>query len=281
MNRQGRPDRVATAQRPIGVFDSGVGGLTVLRALAATLPGEAYLYLGDTARLPYGTKSPATVLRYALQAADALVERGIKCLVVACNTASAAALATMRARYPGVPVIGVIGPGAAAACASSASGRIAVLATEGTVRGGAYQRAIAELRPAAQVTALACPLFVALAEEGWVDGPVVAATVERYLEPLRHEPAARPDTLVLGCTHFPVLRRAIAAGIGPGVTLVDSAATTACVTAAELAALGLCAAGGEARFTFLATDGAERFARVGGTFLGRPIDVDDVVLVDL
>jgi glutamate racemase len=269
------------ALRPIGVFDSGVGGLTVLRALAAALPGEQFLYLGDTARLPYGTKSPATVVRYALQAADELVERGIKCLVVACNTASAAALGAMRDRYALMPVIGVIEPGATAACAASRSGRIAVLATEGTVRGGAYQQAIARLRPAARVSALACPLFVALAEEGWVDGAVVEAAVARYLAPLRADPAAAPDTLVLGCTHFPVLRAAIAAGIGPGVAIVDSAATTARVTADELAALGLRAPAGESRFTFLATDGAERFARVGGTFLARALDADEVVLIDL
>ena len=268
-------------QRPIGVFDSGVGGLTVLRALAASLPGEAFLYLGDTARLPYGTKSPPTVVRYALQAADELVERGIKCLVVACNTASAAALAALRERFRDMPVIGVIEPGAAAACAASVSGRIVVLATEGTVRGGAYQQAIAQLRPGARVTALACPLFVALAEEGWVDGPVVAAAVERYLGPLRAASALAADTLVLGCTHFPVLREAIAAGVGAGVAIVDSAATTARVVAAELAARELRSGAAAQHFTFLATDGVERFAHVGGIFLGRAIDADEVVLIDL
>ncbi len=271
----------ASAQRPIGVFDSGVGGLTVLRALAAALPDEEFVYLGDTARLPYGTKSPATVVRYALQAADELVRRGIKCLVVACNTASAAALPAMRERYRAMPVIGVIEPGAAAACAASASGRIAVLATEGTVRGGAYQQAIARLRPAARVTALACPLFVALAEEGWVDGAVAEAAVARYLAPLRADAAGVPDTLVLGCTHFPALRGVIAAGAGPGVAIVDSADTTARATATGLEALGLRRAGARGRCTFLATDGAERFARVGASFLGQPIDAADVVLIDL
>jgi glutamate racemase len=253
----------------------------VLRALAAALPGEQFLYLGDTARLPYGTKSAATVVRYALQAADALAARDVKCLVVACNTAAAAALAAIRERYQGLPVIGVIEPGAAAACAASVSGRIAVLATEGTVRGGAYQQAIARLRPAALVTALACPLFVALAEEGWVDGAVVEATVARYLAPLAGAAAGAPDTLVLGCTHFPVLRAAIAAGVGPGVTLVDSAQTTARVTAAQLQALGLRSPGPQTRWAFLATDGVERFARVGGTFLGRAIGADEVTLIDL
>ena len=263
------------------MFDSGVGGLTVLRALAEALPHERFLYLGDTARLPYGTKSRETVVRYALQAADELVARDIKCLVVACNTASAAALAAMQDRFASIPVIGVVEPGAVAACAASASGRIAVLATEGTVRGGAYQRAIALRQPEAVVTALACPLFVALAEEGWVEGPVVAAVIERYLAPLLWAGADAPDTLVLGCTHFPVLRAAIAAVAGSGVAIVDSAATTARVAAARLAELGLERRAGPAEFSFLATDGIERFARVGSGFLGRAIAPGDVDLIDL
>ena len=151
---------------PIGVFDSGVGGLTVLRALVGALPAEDFLYLGDTARLPYGTKSPDTVARYSVRAADALVSRGIKALVVACNTASATALPSLREKFPTLPVIGVIEPGAQAACEASVSGRIAVLATEGTVKGGAYQRAILALRPGAHVTQVAAQIFVALAEEG-------------------------------------------------------------------------------------------------------------------
>ena len=263
------------------MFDSGVGGLTVLRALAETLPREHFVYLGDTARLPYGTKDRETVVHYALQAADELVGRGIKCLVVACNTASGVALAAMRDRYEGLPVIGVIEPGAVAACAASASGRIAVLATEGTVRGGAYQQAIALRRPEAVVTALACPLFVALAEEGWVDCTVARAAAQRYLEPLWRERASAPDTLVLGCTHFPLLRPAIAAVVGPGVAIVDSAATTARLAAARLADLGLERRAGLAQFSFLATDGIERFARVGSGFLGRAIAPGDVDLIDL
>jgi glutamate racemase len=266
---------------PIGVFDSGVGGLTVLRALADALPGERFLYLGDTARLPYGTKSRETVVRYALQAADELVARGVKCLVVACNTASAAALGALCDRHEGLPVIGVIEPGASAACAASASGRIAVLATEGTVSGGAYQRAIAARRPEARVAALACPLFVALAEEGWVDCEVARAAAARYLEPLLGERASAPDTLVLGCTHFPLLRPAIETVAGPGVTIVDSAATTAGVTALRLAELGLRRPAGVAEFAFLATDGVGRFARVGSRFLGRAIAAEEIDLIDL
>jgi glutamate racemase len=279
------PGLAAAAARPIGVFDSGVGGLTVLRALRERLPAESFLYLGDTARLPYGTKSEHTVVRYALQAADALVARDIKCLVIACNTASAVALPAMRERYADCPVIGVIGPGARAACAASVSGRIAVLATEATVRGGAYQRAILELRPDAQVTSLACGMFVALAEEGWTEGPIALQVAQRYLERLGTGPTLDVDTLVLGCTHFPALAQVIAQAAGPGVQIVDSAATAAATVEEELAARGLLlAAGGGGpggRMHFLATDGPERFAGVGGRFLGAPLSVGDVELVDI
>jgi glutamate racemase len=277
------PADTAQAGRPIGVFDSGVGGLTVLRALRAALPAESYVYLGDTARLPYGTKSEHTVARYALQAADELVARDIKCLVVACNTASAAALPALQQRYADLPVIGVIEPGARAACAASASGCIAVLATEATVRGGAYTQAITRIRPDALVTAIACPLFVALAEEGWTDGPVASAVAARYLAPLRERGTRAPDTLVLGCTHFPLLTAVIAAAAGPAIRLVDSAATVAAAAHAELGARGLLRAGGgpASEVKFLATDGAERFAVVGGRFMGTPISADQVELIDL
>jgi glutamate racemase len=284
LNPAAAPDRAA----PIGVFDSGVGGLTVLAALRARLPTEHFVYLGDTARLPYGTKSGETVVRYALQASEALVERGIKALVVACNTATAAALPALRERFPGLPVIGVVEPGAEAACAATRSGRIAVIATEGTVRGGAYQQAILRGRPDADVAALPCQLFVALAEEGWASGPVVDAAIRAYLEPLFAQPAGaavgspRPDVLVLGCTHFPMLRAALADFVGDGVTLVDSAVTTATAVEATLAARGLLrGAGPRGAVQLLATDGVERFARVGGRFLGEPIAPADVTLIDL
>ena len=268
--------------RAIGVFDSGVGGLTVLHALQAVLPQEHYIYLGDTARLPYGTKSVETVVRYAIQAADELVEREVKALVIACNTASAAALLALRERFPGLPVIGVIEPGAQAACAATRSGRIAVIATEGTVRGGAYQQAIVRLRPQAAVTAVACQLFVALAEEGWTTGAVADAAAARYLRPLVRAADAAPDTLVLGCTHYPLLRAVIAAAIGPDVTIVDSADTTARATQQQLAASGLLRSTADpGGVRFLATDGAARFASVGGRFLGRPLTVDEVELIDL
>jgi len=267
---------------PVGVFDSGVGGLTVLRALMATLPHEDFRYLGDTARLPYGTKSAGTVARYSVRAAEGLVERGIKALVVACNTASATALPALRERFPELPVIGVIEPGARAACAASASGRIAVLATEGTVQGGAYERAIHALRADAHVTQVACQVFVALAEEGWSEGAAVEAVTERYLAHLD----ARVDTVVLGCTHFPLLARAIQDQLDRqlGVTrhVVDSAATTARATAALLAEHALGAERSRVgSLHLMATDSPERFARVGARFLGSSIAVRTVEAIDL
>lgn len=271
--------------RPIGVFDSGLGGLTTVHELFRLLPEESVVYFGDTARVPYGNKSRATVTRFSHEIAAFLVRQNIKCLVVACNTASAAALHAMRERYERLPVIGVIEPGARAACAASKSGRILVLATESTVRGGAYQQAIARLRPDSSVSALACGLFVALAEEGWTEGPIAAQVAHRYLEPLRANPDERVDTLVLGCTHFPVLKSVIAAAAGPGVQIVDSAATTAATVRTALAQLALLqpvppAAGAGARMRFLATDGVERFATVGGRFLGTALGSGDVELVD-
>ncbi|HWG70741.1 MAG TPA: glutamate racemase [Steroidobacteraceae bacterium] len=271
----------AAAGTAIGVFDSGVGGLTVLRALRAAMPAEHFVYLGDTARLPYGTKSAQTVVRYSLQCADALLRRGIRCLVVACNTASASALDALRAQHPALPVIGVIEPGAEAAVAASVTQRIAVIATEGTIEGGAYQRAIRRLSGSARITARACSLFVAMAEEGWTEGPIAEAVARRYLNPIfmQDDP---PDTLVLGCTHFPVLATAIRAVLPPSVRLVDSAATTA---AAVLRRLGSgrapAAAGNAGSVTWLATDSAARFARVGGTFLGQALRADAVQIIDL
>jgi glutamate racemase len=265
---------------PIGVFDSGVGGLTVLRALRDALPNESFLYLGDTARLPYGTKSADSVLRYSVQASEFLVSRGIKYLVIACNTASAVALDALRARFAPIPVIGVIEPGASAGCRASKSGTIVVIATEGTVRGGAYQRCIARINPDAKVIAKPCSLFVSLAEEGWTEGPIVEAIAHRYLdEVLREHPDA--DTLLLGCTHFPVLIDALRRVVGPSVAIVDSAATTAAELAAQLRAMQLERHEGRRRISLLATDGPERFARIGSGFLGETVTADDVEIVDL
>ncbi len=272
-----------TVGAPIGVFDSGVGGLTVLKALVAQLPRERFVYLGDTARLPYGTKSPETVVRYALQAADALAGYGVKCLVLACNTASAVGLTAVSERIRDVPVIGVVEPGAQAACLASRSGHIAVIATEGTVRGGAYQDAIVRRRSDARVSAVPAPLFVALAEEGLCHGPIAESVARHYLEPVfdSHADASRPDTLVLGCTHFPMLADAIRIVAGPQVRIVDSAETTARCVRLTLEAENLLSEGGEGSLRLLATDAADRFARIGGRFLERPIRPHEVELIDL
>jgi len=282
---------------PIGVFDSGMGGLTVLRALRNQLPGESFLYLGDTARLPYGTKSSTTVQRYALQAARILVDRGVKALVVACNTASAVALASLQQQFAPLPVLGVVEPGAQVA-AATCRGRILVLATESTVNGGAYQRRLLTLRPDLRVFARPCPLLVALAEEGRHRGPLVTMVLQQYLQgfaDLRRSGEPRSgergsasgsfDTLLLGCTHFPVFRDALREVLdeteNPGVALVDSAETTACALADQLSSGNLTAAPTdiEPTLALMATDGIDRFRRVGGYFLGERLSA--VELVDL
>ena len=269
--------------RPIGVFDSGMGGLTVLRALLARLPLERFVYLGDTARLPYGTKSAETVQAYALQASRLLVSEGVKMVVIACNTASAVAVGPLTEALAPVPVIGVIEPGARAGVAATRNNFIAVIATEGTVKGGAYARAIAALRGDIRIVQQPCQVFVALAEEGWTDTRATHEAADHYLRPLFRGPSP-PDTLVLGCTHFPVLASAIGAVIGSSVALVDSAETTALAVAEALEGEGLGSdgnAGGAGATRFFATDSPERFARVGEIFLGRPIDALSVELVDL
>jgi glutamate racemase len=277
------------AERPIGVFDSGVGGLTVLRALRRRLPHESFLYLGDTARLPYGTKSPQTVSRYALQAAQVLVDRGVKLLVIACNTASAVAVEALRAHFHPLPLLGVVEPGAEAACVASSSGRIVVIGTEGTIVGGAYDRAIMRRRPQAEVIGRTCALFVALAEEGWVDGPIPEAAARRYVGDL-FVPGLDRDCLVLGCTHFPVFKAVLERVVGPGVTIVDSAETTAAAVEQTLDRAHLRAEPREPLAVrssavpgvgLLATDNPERFARVGSVFLDLAFRSDAVELVDL
>jgi glutamate racemase len=254
---------------PIGVFDSGVGGLTVVKSLRARLPRERLVYLGDTARIPYGTRSPSTVERYALQNAEFLDAMGIKMLVIACNTASALALHRLERIAP-IPTIGVIQPGARQAVRESSSGRVGVIATEATVASGAYTRAIHAFRGDAEVLSRACPLFVALAEEGWTEHAEATRLVARaYLAPLR---AAEVDTLVLGCTHYPILKPVIAEVMGPGVRLVDSGDAVADEVAAMLAERGLLRdAADEPHLQFYVTDAAERFRRVAERFLGASI----------
>ncbi len=266
---------------PIGVFDSGVGGLTVLKALRETLPDEHLVYLGDTARLPYGTKSPASISRYASQATRKLQERGIKLLVVACNTASAVALDTLMEQMAPLPVVGVVEPGAQAAVNARPGGRHLVMATEATVRLGAYRRAIEERDSQAEVSELACEMLVALAEEGWTDDGIAEAIVRRYLLEAGIKPE-QTDSVILGCTHFPLLRPTFERVFDSETAVVDSASTTAAVAGAMLEELSLAAAaGGRGGLEFLATDGATRFARVGGQFLGEHLSTDDVSIVDL
>jgi glutamate racemase len=269
---------------PIGVFDSGVGGLTVLRAIRAASPNESAVYLGDTARVPYGTKSRDSVLRYSLQASRQLVERGIKLLVVACNTASALSLPELRAELAPLPVLGVVEPGAEAAVAASSAQRHLVLATEATVAQRAYTRSIRALAPRAEVEELACSLFVALAEEGWTDGAVAAAAAHAYLGPVAARPAVdRPDSVILGCTHFPLLADTIRAELGAAPSIVDSATATARSVAALLARDALAtSARGRGDLRLLVTDGSTaRFARLGSRFLGETFAVSDVEVVDL
>ncbi len=249
--------------RPIGVFDSGVGGLTVVAALAAQLPAEPILYLGDTARLPYGTKSQETVSRYTRRNLDFLLRRGVKAVVVACNTASALALDGLETP---LPLWGVVEPGAQRAVQASA-GRVGVIATESTIRSGAYERALRRLRPDLEVASHACPLFVPLVEEGWHDDPVAEQVAQRYLAPLLE---GGIDTLVLGCTHYPLLVPTLRRVVGEEVRMVDSAAAVAEEVAAGLAERGLLYHGSAPPEShFCVTDDAERFSRLARLILGR------------
>ena len=256
----------------IGVFDSGIGGLTVLSALDRELPEHDLVYLGDTARVPYGTRSPRTVVRYARRVASYLVQHDVEALVIACNTATAHALEDLQAGASaiGMPVVGVIDPGVRTALDAHRSGSIVVLGTEGTIRGGAYQRALRAADPELVIEAVACPLFVPLAEEGWTHGEVPRLVAERYLGHLR----GQVDTAILGCTHYPLLRDVIASVL-PGVTLVDSATATASTVRALLGP----ATHGRGSRSFLVTDHVDRFRLVGTRFLGH--EPDPVTWVDL
>ncbi len=261
--------------RPIGVFDSGVGGLTVVAAVRARLPSEALLYLGDTARVPYGTKSAEVVRRYAINCARFLVDQGAKLLVVACNTASAYAIDAVREAFD-VPVVGVVEPGARMAAAATRRRKVGVIGTEGTIASHSYQRALARLAPDTIVFAVPCPLFVPLAEEGLAEHPATRMLAGEYLEPLLTEGI---DTLVLGCTHYPLLRPLLQEVTGPEVRIIDSATAVARVVAETLEQHDLAAAERISGDRFFATDVSQRVLRVGRAFLGA--DLEDVALVDL
>jgi glutamate racemase len=256
------------SERAIGIFDSGVGGLTVFKEIERLLPTEELVYLGDTARVPYGCKSPATVVRYALEAASFLLDQEVKMLVVACNTASSVALPVLEERFR-IPVVGVIEPGSRRAAAVTRNGRVGVIGTQATVKSEAYTRAIQTIDPAIRIFSRPCPLFVPLAEEGWGEHPAALMVAREYLEPLAAEGI---DTLVLGCTHYPILKNTLQEVLGDEVNLVDSARETAQTVALLLQSAGLCRAGQPRPPRFFVTDSSANFAKVGGSFLERCLD---------
>ncbi len=263
---------------PIGVFDSGIGGLTVVREMLAELPSEDIIYLGDTARVPYGIRSRETVARYALEGANFMLSQGIKALVVACNTVSAVGLDGIRARTD-VPVIGVIEPGARAATSHTRSRKIGVIGTEATIKSCSYPEAIRALDPSLEVVCRACPLFVPLVEEGWIEGELPELAARTYLDGMKAEGI---DALVLGCTHYPLLKLVLRAVLGEGIELIDSATETARTVREVLASRGLLRAEAPGRAAvrrFFVTDDPERFRGVGERFLGRAIP--DITKVQL
>lgn len=256
-------------RRPIGIFDSGIGGLTVMKEIFDKLPYENTIYLGDTARVPYGSRSPETVTRYSFENARFLCSKDIKILVIACNTASSVSLNALRGYLP-VPVVGVIEPGAKAAVAATQKKKIGVIGTEATVRSSSYARAIHDLDPSVSVFSIPCPLFVPLVEEGWTEGRITEMIADRYLADMREKDI---DTLVLGCTHYPLLKQVLSKVMGDKVRLIDSAIETAFEIRAILAAQGLKNISGlSARHEFYVTDSPQKFLSVGERFLGRSIE---------
>jgi glutamate racemase len=257
---------VTRAAAPLGVFDSGLGGLTVVRALSHALPAETMIYFGDTARLPYGNKSQATVTRLSLEALRFLEHFGIKALVVACNSASALALGALETEAQ-VPVLGVVEAGVRSAAEATRNGRVGVIGTRATIASQCYPKGLARLRPGLSVVSAACPLFVPLVEEGWIRHPVTRQVAAEYLEPIRR---AGVDTLILGCTHYPLLKSVIAETMGEGVTLIDSGEAMALDLERQLEAEGLLAPPGAAgRHRFFVSDQPERFHAEGKRFLGE------------
>lgn len=258
----------ANRNNAIGIFDSGIGGLTVFKEIAKTLPNENIIYLGDTARVPFGTKSRETVIKYTIQNSLFLLDQGIKAIVIACNTASAYGLETIR-NYFKVPVLGVIEPGAKMAVSVTKNKKIGVIGTEGTIRSQAYQKAIASLDPKTTTQSQACPLLVPLAEEGWFEGEVVEKILSTYLADFKK---SEIDTLILGCTHYPLFKKVITKVLSPSIQLVDSAVETAQSLKEILAKMEI-AQKSSARGTtrFFSTDAPERMQRVGKLFLGEEI----------
>lgn len=266
--------------KAIGLFDSGVGGLTVLKALMHVLPNENYIYLGDTARLPYGTKSKETIIRYALQCTEKLMENDLKMLVVACNTVSSVALPAIKEKYPQIEIIGVVEPGAEAACSATKNNRIAILGTQSTIQGKAYERAILAINSHATVMGITCQLFVGMAEEGITQGYLAEEMAKHYLKDILNQ-ENKPDTMVLGCTHFPLLKNAIQNVVGSNIQLVDSAQTTAQKVLARLQKNNALAENTSPSRHFLTTDDIAKFKAIGEPFLGISLEKSPVELVDL
>ncbi len=261
----------------IGIFDSGVGGLTVASEVMKRLPGEDIIYFGDTGRYPYGSRSPEIVRRFALQDMGFLLALGVKAVVVACNTASSVALDKLRERFP-LPLMGVIEPGAKAAVRATRNGIVGVIGTRATIKSSSYDQAIRRLDPKVRVIAKPCPLFVALAEEGWTQGKAVRLVAHEYLDPLKKEGV---DTLVLGCTHYPLLREVIGEVMGVGVKLIDSAKETSRELKDLLKREGLLNSGKErGNYRFLVTDNPEAFLEVGGNFLKGKITGAELVEIE-
>jgi len=252
----------------IGVFDSGIGGLTVLHQIIETLPRENTVYLGDTARAPYGTKSVETVLRYSFENSQFLVDKGVKIVVVACNTSTAIALDRLKETLT-IPVIGVLAPGVRRAVKGTKNKRVGVIGTEATIQSGAYTRALKAADAKIEVYSRACPLFVPLVEEGWTDNAVVEMTVQAYLGSLKQSGI---DTLILGCTHYPLLKKAIRKFMGGTVRLVDSAEETANEVEQVLKQAALDRKAGKGGHSFFVTDAPDRFIKVGRRFLGEKVE---------
>jgi glutamate racemase len=259
---------MANRNSAIGVFDSGIGGLTVLHEIIEALPRENTVYLGDTARAPYGAKSVETVMRYSLENGEFLVDKDVKLLVVACNTSAAIALSRLREQFT-IPIIGVIEPGVRCAVKTSKNKKIGVIGTDATIQSGAYTRALKAADACIEVYSRACPLFVPLVEEGWTDNSVVEMTVKNYLGSLKQSGI---DTLILGCTHYPLLKEAIRGFMGKGVRLVDSAEEIAIEVAALLKRQSLARKDGKGAHGFFVTDAPERFIKVGQRFLGEKVE---------
>ena len=253
-------------RQPIGVFDSGIGGLTVVKALIEELPSESIVYFGDTARVPYGTKSKSTIVKFSLENVEFLLRFGVKCIVIACNTSSSWALPTLR-KYFKVPIVGVIRPGALAAVRQTRTKRIGVIGTTATIKSDAYEGAIHRIDPTIKVFSQSCPLFVPLVEEGWLNGTISRQVAEKYLEPMLHH---RIDTLIMGCTHYPLLASTIQQVLGSRVTLVDSAKQTAAeVRGVLMGTDALRHQLGHPRYRFFVTDEPAHFNRLGHRFLGQ------------